>query len=99
MGGFYQDINSQYRVIHWACRDCIVRPMCIERCDRLLLQHWLCEDCEKDIAGECDDPCDKVERSKLFERMSYIYGDKLRNIMTEQMEQTSIFSLLRIPSK
>ena len=99
MGGFYVDKYNRHREIHWACRDCIVRPICTEECDKLLLQHWLCEDCTKDIAGECDEPCDKVKRSQMIELFNYYYGDRMRDLMIKHIEQTSIFGLFRKPDK
>jgi hypothetical protein len=99
MGGFYVDINNQYRDIHWACRDCIVRPMCTEKCDRLSLLHWLCENCSKDIASECDDPCDKVIRSKRLEYINHMYGGVLMSEIIKHQRETSFARLLRIPEK
>jgi len=99
MGGFYVDKYNQYREIHWACRRCVVRPICNERCDKLSLIHWLCEDCKKDIADQCNDACDRVISAQRFEFIQHIYGDVMENAMIKHLEETSFVRVLRKPEK
>ena len=101
MGGFYVDKFNQHREIHWACKRCIVRPMCNEQCYKTFLEHWICENCEvmqsQDRYTCPKDSCKDLERMKLYESFSYFYGDIVLEVMTIHMEETSIFRLLKRP--
>jgi hypothetical protein len=78
--------------MHWACVECLVRPMCSERCDRTYYKHYLCEKC-----NDCNRyPCDEVKKLQMYERLWMVYGDK---IIQAWNDQPSIFSFLKPPKK
>lgn len=89
----YSDIYHHCTVIHWACKECLVRAMCNERCGRTYLQHYLCEHCE----GCLTFPCKKVKTSQMYETISRTYGDQMLKAYDKYLEETSIFRLLKRP--
>ena len=82
--------------IHWSCVECLVRPMCRERCHKTYLDHWKCEGCDKRQCMVTGFPCKTVEKYLMWERVQRAYGDQMLAHMKKHIEQTSIFSLFKI---
>ena len=75
-----------YRQIHWACVECLVRPMCNKRCHKSYHKHQLCEGC-----NECNGyPCEKVQKVKMFEMVWESYGDQV----LKYYEESTLYKLL-----
>jgi len=87
-----------YKYIHWACKDCIVRPMCKENCHRTRFKHYLCEPCS--ASNDCNSyPCKEVKKMQMYERVFNAYGDIMFEEFEKHLKRTSIFRLMKIPKK
>lgn len=90
---YYYTTRFNWQEIHWACIECLVRPMCNERCSRTYYKHYLCEPC-----NDCEGyPCKLVEKAQMYECIQIAYGDKLFKYYDEHLKQTSIFRFLKRP--
>jgi hypothetical protein len=83
--------HDGWGTIHWACVECLVRPMCNERCNRTYYKHYLCEPC-----NECDGfPCKEVKKLQMYETIFRAYGDQIFECTNKYFEERSIFKLLK----
>ena len=77
-------------VLHWACEQCIVKPMCASfDCYMTDLMHCECLDCDKN--EKCKEKCETVKRLILFENIEYTYGPVLREYLKQQIKEQSLF--------
>lgn len=79
--------------MHWACAQCIVRPMCKEKsCYMTKMFHYFCLDCKKNKT--CKKKCESVERSELFERVERSYGPIMKEaLITSVIEQNILYQM------
>lgn len=81
-----------HKKIHWACVECLVRPMCNKRCNRTNYKHYLCERC-----NECNEfPCKEVEKLQMYERLLSTYGHQMMEVWDKHLKETSIFRLINL---
>ena len=77
--------------MHWACVECLVRPMCNERCNRTYYKHYLCEPCN----GCVNFPCKEVKKLQMYETVFRAYGDQILEAYDIYFKETSIFKFLK----
>ncbi len=94
MAYYTEDYN--YGMMHWACVECLVRPMCDERCNRTYYRHYLCEPCDNGCASF---PCKEVEKVQMYELIFRVYGHQMMEAWNKQIGETSIFRLMKLPEK
>ena len=76
--------------MHWACKQCIVRPMCKEEgCYMTEMFHYRCLDCKKNKT--CKKKCDSVERIELLDRVFSYHGTKIKEALQESVLEQSLF--------
>lgn len=80
--------------MHWACAQCIVRPMCKEEgCFMTKLFHYYCLTCKKNKT--CKKKCESVERTELFDRVfRSSYGPLLKESLRKSvLEQSLLYQI------
>jgi hypothetical protein len=90
---YYEHTFSE---MHWSCKECLVRPMCNERCSKTYLKHYKCDGCDGRSCFTKGFPCETVKKYMMFEQIQKSYGPKIVELCKKNIDQTSIFGLLRI---
>jgi hypothetical protein len=86
--------NEGWGEMHWACLECLVRPMCKERCDKTYLAHWSCEGCDGRGCLNSGFPCKTTERYIMFERVQERFGEQIVELVRKNLEETSVIHQL-----
>jgi hypothetical protein len=87
--------NRGWGSMHWACVECLVRPMCAQRCDKTYLKHWKCENCDGRGCMDKGFPCKTVERYQMYETVEKAYGHLLPQMIKQLNESSTIARLSR----
>ena len=95
MPAYTHDRYRMEKYMHWACKKCLVRPICNENCHRTKYKHYYCEPCDNAC---CSYPCPKVKKQLMYERVFEVYGDQMMEAWNKYMRETSLFGrLIRRP--
>ena len=86
---------------HWACKECLVRPMCQDdECPMTRYLHKLCTTCKCKHRCPMKNDCEKIKEWKVWRMIERTWGPEIVKHFIDRIKETSPFyRLMTMPKE